>query len=155
MKRILVLSLLIPSLALADNLTQMMGGGGLPAQTAEILEDIFSNAVIESFVPKTNSDVDLGTAALSWEDLFAEKGLFDNDSTSAPDADVTTATAATPLLTAIGTSATQSHAAFVQNVASAQGVEIDILKTKGGFYIRRFRQESHPEKALRRQIPIF
>lgn len=80
--------------------------------------------------PGTNSDVDLGTAVLSYEDIFAEKLYLDNDTIVALDADVVTATTAAPLLAVGGASATQSHAAFVQNVASTAPVVVDFLKTR-------------------------
>lgn len=83
-----------------------------------------------SITPGVNSDVDLGTAALAYEDVFAEKLHLDNDSTSDLDADVLVATTAQPLLALSGTSATQSAAAFVQNIASAQGNVVDYLKTR-------------------------
>lgn len=83
-----------------------------------------------AITPEANSDLDLGTAVLSFEDIFAEKALLDNDSAAALDADVTTATTAAPLLAIVGTSLTQAHAALVQNVASAQGADLFALKTR-------------------------
>lgn len=124
--------LLALNTAYADQtaINSLMYGGGVPAEQAKLIDQLYSSAPRASLVPSANSNIDLGTAALSWEDLYVEKILADNDSTSALDADVTTATTAAPLVSIVGTSATQTHLGLVQNVASAQGAEIMALKTR-------------------------
>ncbi len=50
--------------------------------------------------------------------------------TTALEADVTTATTAIPFVAIVGSSGVRSHLALVQNVASAQGAEILAMKTR-------------------------
>lgn len=135
-KILLALILLVPAFAEAqttkaiatDHLIGLGMNPSLALRVGELISgDIYLN---ETLSPATNSAVDLGTEALSFEDIYTEKILADNDSTSALDADVTTATTAAPLMSLVGTSATQAHAALVQNVASAQGADFFFLKTR-------------------------
>lgn len=51
-------------------------------------------------------------------------------STTALEADATTATTAIPFVSVVGSSGVRSHLALVQNVASAQGADIVALKTR-------------------------
>jgi hypothetical protein len=131
MRKILTLVVLLTcvSKAFAADIDEF-AARGMPYELATELDQAYSTARTQSVVPNTNSDIDLGTAAKSFEDLFVEKILADNDSTSDLDADVTTATTAKPLVSVVGTSATQAHAALVQNVASAQGADLFAIKTR-------------------------
>ena len=130
MKRILslVASLLIPISAYAGACEQELTGVFTAEQATKLCDT--HESLDDNLIPTTNSAVDLGSAAKSWEDLFVEKILADNDSTSDIDADAVTAFTAKPLVSVVGTSATQSHIGLIQNVASAQGADIVALKTR-------------------------
>lgn len=84
-------------------------------------------------VPATDGALDIGSSTKQLDNLYIESLYPDNiqtGSATALDADVTTATTATPLSALVGSSAVQTHQALIQNVASAQGAEIMALKTR-------------------------
>lgn len=124
------LMLVLVSTANAATENECIYGLGLSAQAAQELcgaVDVDGN-----MIPSSNSSYDLGSAALSFEDIYSETMLLDNDSTSNLDADVIASggTTAQPLLGISGTSLTQTHLALIQNIASAQGAELMALKTR-------------------------
>lgn len=73
---------------------------------------------------------DLGTLTQPVEDVITDGKIYSGLGETALDADVTTIATANPLLLLNGSSGVQAHMALVQSVASAQGAEFLVAKTR-------------------------